>query len=320
MWKHFRQQYATLKRQTWWSSGSTLIEILFATAVLGLVMTSIVSVITLSVKNTAESKERSLSTKYSQDGMEFFRQQREALGWETFVGSFPQSGAVATYCLASIPANLSGLQAHECDDTEFVDSKDIFLREADVSVSQNGSRQEVNVTITVTWEGGNSPKKTTVVQKFAEDVIGSSEYTGFPSPVASPSPSSIATVEGESYSSSTTALTLVPADSGMAISSLVHTTKVCWNNVNFGTTPPTVLNVHNSYAPATSGAAIMIFRLEDSSLFAYFWATTPTANWQTYTTTTGTVANQNVTGVHQICMDVASVSGVGPNIDWIEFK
>jgi len=70
------------QRKRHFSAGTTLIEILVAAAILGLVMTSIVAVITLSVKNAAEAKERSLATKYSQEGMELFRRQKNVMGWE----------------------------------------------------------------------------------------------------------------------------------------------------------------------------------------------------------------------------------------------
>lgn len=180
-------QRLNLKRKL--SAGTTLVEILVAAAILGLVMTSIVSVITLSVKNLSEAKQRAIAVKYGQEGMEMFRRQRNAMGWETFsqtLDSDPTgAGGVLSYCLPSISAtnpvadttwfkNLTNGVCVTTDSADYIDttqtaSQQVFQRQADVTFEKAGATiTAVDVVVKVSWAEGDLNKETTVSEKFKD--------------------------------------------------------------------------------------------------------------------------------------------------------
>src|SRR5258708_7156731 len=136
--------------------GTTLIEILIATAILGLVMTSIVAIITLSIKDAAEAKEKAVAVKYGQEGMEFFRRERQNLGWESYVKTLQDDGAGSiSYCLPTIPADDAGFAAltpgacSTANANQYVDSRQIFQRQADIVVTNNGGVLSASVNVTI---------------------------------------------------------------------------------------------------------------------------------------------------------------------------
>ena len=53
------------------NTGSTLIEVIIAVGVVALVMITVVSIITVSVRDTVLAKSKLLGTRYTQEGMEF---------------------------------------------------------------------------------------------------------------------------------------------------------------------------------------------------------------------------------------------------------
>jgi type II secretory pathway pseudopilin PulG len=148
------------------NQGSTLIEIIVATGIVALVMTSVVAVVTVSVRNSAQAKAKGIATKYSQEAMEFFRRQRTQLGWESFVKVFQDDGSTIDYCLTAIPADsvaFETLQGGDCAPTAFVDSRNIFQRHAEVQVV---SSDQVNVTVQVTWLDGEVNRESHITQEF----------------------------------------------------------------------------------------------------------------------------------------------------------
>lgn len=94
--------------------GSSLIEVLIAIAVVGLVLTGVIAALTFSVKSTSESKYRSLATAKAQEAIELFRRERSRLGWNVFYTTV----AASFYCLDEIPSAEAGIvtKAGACGD------------------------------------------------------------------------------------------------------------------------------------------------------------------------------------------------------------
>jgi len=138
------------------SEGSSLIEILIATVVVGLVVTAIAVGMSHSVRNTAQSRYREVATKLAQDAQESFRRERNRLGWSQFVAVFDNP----VYCFDQIPdvfmeetlANVAG--ACGTGQTVSVNESNVaFYREVRVVINDADGTAEV--TVDMSWEDDN---------------------------------------------------------------------------------------------------------------------------------------------------------------------
>ena len=149
-------------------SGSTLIEVIIAVGIVALVLITIVSVITVSIRDTVLAKSKVLGTRYAQEGMEFFRRERNSLGWETFVSTIQAHGAVVTYCLPSsaITQTLPSLAVGVCNNTQFADPKNVFQR---AGVATIASPTQVNISVTVSWKDNSLSQTAQVAETFLKN-------------------------------------------------------------------------------------------------------------------------------------------------------
>lgn len=168
--------------------GATIIEILIATGVVGLVMTSAVATITVSLNATSIAKNKLTATKYNQEGVEYFRTQRNILGWETFVSLLNSP----TYCLATLPAidqgGIANLPARSCNASEFVDPQNVFQRNAQITQSSSGGENIVTISVAVTWSEGGRPQTSRATAELRNSVLSQFDVPVFiPTPVPLPS-------------------------------------------------------------------------------------------------------------------------------------
>lgn len=87
------------------NAGNTIIEILIATVVVGLILTSLAVSMTSSIQNSAEAQYRESGTRLAQDVMEVFRKDKNTLSWNSFYAT-PASG---TYCVPSSFSSITSL-------------------------------------------------------------------------------------------------------------------------------------------------------------------------------------------------------------------
>jgi type II secretory pathway pseudopilin PulG len=189
----------TRKIHTPKNAGQTIVEIVIAIGVVGLVMTTVVGAITVSLRNTSRAKAKALATKYTQEGIEYFRTQRNLLGWESFLEVLQQRKG-ANFCMATLPydmdnsyqlrgqpgnenvddqgkhvgqykdsnsglGGLSDLPNRACLPNEYVDAANIYQRRGTVVTSVSGGQDVVTVTITVTWiDGARTQTSTATVE------------------------------------------------------------------------------------------------------------------------------------------------------------
>lgn len=143
--------------------GSSMIEILIATGVVGLVMTAVASGLVLSVKNSAISKYKVLSATRAQEAMEVFRREKVLLGWAQFYESLSAN----TYCvntLASDSAQFKAMETGACSDGDFIAGTS-FTREALVNIT---SPDEIRVEIVVDWLDGDIQRNSNLIQEFKQ--------------------------------------------------------------------------------------------------------------------------------------------------------
>jgi len=146
-----------------WSPGQTIIEVLVATLIVSLVMTTIAAGMTFSVRSTAESKFRNLGSSLAQQGLETFRENRALLGWTRF----KEAVASGTFCINELPTTTAAfvaMTASDCTSGAVIAGTE-FTREALVDVQ---SETKVRVEISVKWYSGDIQKNVTVVQEFQQ--------------------------------------------------------------------------------------------------------------------------------------------------------
>ena len=89
------------------SAGQSILEVLFATTVVALVLAAILSTIIASLRNARTASEQSQSTSYAQETLEWLRRERDAYGWITFIESTVNVGETQAYCLGTLPRRFS---------------------------------------------------------------------------------------------------------------------------------------------------------------------------------------------------------------------
>src|SRR3989344_7941590 len=104
--------------------GQSLFEIIFVIAITALILTGVVSLSAVSVRNSDTSSNKTLSSKYLREATDFLRMQRDT-DWTSF--SARASDAGITWCLKDLvtwPA-LSGT----CATTDFISGTNNLFRE-----------------------------------------------------------------------------------------------------------------------------------------------------------------------------------------------
>lgn len=142
-------------------SGQTIIEVLIATLVVGMVLTAVAATLTVSVKNTAQSRYQEVARARAQSGLELFRRERNKLGWQTFQASLVSG----TYCINTLPDSsmaFDALSPGACGNGVAVIGTD-FTRDATVTVVSN---DEVKVDVLVKWIDGVLNKEVKLTQVF----------------------------------------------------------------------------------------------------------------------------------------------------------
>lgn len=150
---------STISRLMRRQAGQTVIEVLLATAVVGVVMTAIAIGLTLSVRNTSEARLRAYASVQGQQVMEVFRRERVINGW----GTFRSNLTTGDYCFNTLPSSLADFANHTGECTEGISSQGTeFRTNAEVIVGPDS----VAVTIRVSWIDGSRTPSVTLVQEF----------------------------------------------------------------------------------------------------------------------------------------------------------
>lgn len=132
-------------------TGQTLFELVIALGVGVLVVTSIVAVVTVSLRNANFAKNKTEATKYAQEALEWLRSEKE----RDWAGFYARSASPAYWCLQSLAWPQTSVQ---CVLNQTVTGAATFTREVTLrreDIDLDGSRDDVAVTATVSWtEGG----------------------------------------------------------------------------------------------------------------------------------------------------------------------
>ncbi|HBL51602.1 MAG TPA: hypothetical protein DDZ05_00045 [Candidatus Blackburnbacteria bacterium] len=125
--------------------GQGLFELVVAMGIGVLVMTSLVKLITVSIKNTTFAKNQSLATRYAQEGIEWIRGQRD-VSWSTLLTY--SLDANPTWCINTLNWNTHSV----CSSTI---SSTIFSRKLTLDKTSNSNVDLIEATVVVDWPDGN---------------------------------------------------------------------------------------------------------------------------------------------------------------------
>jgi Tfp pilus assembly protein PilV len=130
--------------------GQSLIEVVVAVGVMSLLLVSLLSLISLSIKNSRLAKDRTLAVQLAQEGVELMRAYRD-YSWSEF------NAAVGNVYV--LPLNWTvedGLSTPGCDETDFIIDA-FFSRCVELS---SGGIDGVEAGVTVSWQEGTQLKQT----------------------------------------------------------------------------------------------------------------------------------------------------------------
>lgn len=157
------QQASNKKMAT--QAGGSIIEILIATLIVATVITAIITGLSLSTKNTAEIRQRTLARQIAQEGLESFRSARQNWGWQDFFTEL--EGGDYCYAIESEAAEDSIPLTAECDGETPLAG--IGLTRT-VNITKNtgadASEEWLRVRVEVSWEDGDKTHQVEVAQTF----------------------------------------------------------------------------------------------------------------------------------------------------------
>lgn len=144
------------------NAGSTLIEVLVAILIVGIVLTAIATALSFSIKNNAQAEYRQTASSIAQDAIELFRQQRGALGWTAFEASIAEN---ATKCLSKGASTLSAMTS-SCTGNYVNTSPPVTFNRTIKRNDTTDNTKRVSIIVTVSWTDGNSTRNVEIPYDF----------------------------------------------------------------------------------------------------------------------------------------------------------
>lgn len=154
-----------MKQQSISQRGQSIIEVIFATVVVALVLVAVLSTILASLRNSRTSLEQTRATKHAEEVLEWIRQNRTALGWAVVTNGIANTGDSDTYCLTQVPSDWASLSSYGgvCERTDVILNSP-FRRELTLTRT---SETEFEAEVTLTWPGKTGDVTTTLQSIFA---------------------------------------------------------------------------------------------------------------------------------------------------------
>lgn len=149
-------------------SGQTLIEVIIAVGMVVLVLLTLVSALTLAVRNNQFAKDQVLARNRSREALEWLRSLRSQMEWNTFYNMISQDSPPVTYCLPTIPPDATtaiALENDECADTDVIPGTK-YVRSVTLGTP---TTDEINAMVTVTWTDGgkeHQSQSTVILRKW----------------------------------------------------------------------------------------------------------------------------------------------------------
>ena len=121
--------------------GTSIIEIIIATALISMAIIAALSLTNHSQKQNTYARGLAEASGYASQAADWIKTEKNTLGWETI-----DAQAAGDYCLNTIPADFSALSAGDCGATSFISGTN-FQRQITLTKSPG----TINIVITVSW-------------------------------------------------------------------------------------------------------------------------------------------------------------------------
>lgn len=125
--------------------GQTIFELVVVIGILALIITGVIAMVSVSIRNSGFSKQQSEAARFNQEATEYLRQQRD-IAWSNIFSKATGNGA--TYCMQSLNLSSPG----ECPPTQTIPNTG-FVRKAKLT-SQDANT--VLVEVEVSWKDSRS--------------------------------------------------------------------------------------------------------------------------------------------------------------------
>lgn len=148
--------YSNMKHQ----KGQTLIEVLIAITLIVMVLITLVSALTLGIRNNKFARDATQAKDRSREAIEWIRNARAQMEWDAFYDMINDDGSPVTYCLQSLPGNTAAtiaLSDQACGATSYIPTT-LFIRSATFTIV---SVTEITAVVTVTWTDGGKTHQST---------------------------------------------------------------------------------------------------------------------------------------------------------------
>jgi len=133
------------------TKGQSLYEVIIALGVMIIVIVSLLSLASNSVKNARLSRTRTLATRHSQETLEWLRNQRDQ-DWDDFYSQTNQN----IWCIISDPPSWeSPSKSGDCNTDDIIQGS-LFSREVEFSQIDANN---IKATVRVFWEGKDGYKE-----------------------------------------------------------------------------------------------------------------------------------------------------------------
>lgn len=136
--------------------GQSLFEVVVSLAVISVIIVSLVFLATSSIRNSTFSKNKTLSSRLTQEALEWLRGQRDT-SWTDFAAN---AQASPTYCLQSLEWTNIGA----CGAQEFV-TDTVLKRDLTLTVV---SANQIQAEVETSWEDSDGVHITRVVTDFTD--------------------------------------------------------------------------------------------------------------------------------------------------------
>ncbi len=140
------------------NKGQSLFEVVLAIAVITLIITAIASLAANSLRNAVYSRNKTLSTRYAQEAVEWLRGERD----QNFT-DFQTKSTTAKWCLVDLIWSLP----RSCGDEEKI-SGTTLKRELNFALITKSGKTVIEATVVVSWEDAQGLHETTTITYFTD--------------------------------------------------------------------------------------------------------------------------------------------------------
>ncbi|OGY10140.1 MAG: hypothetical protein A3A58_02445 [Candidatus Blackburnbacteria bacterium RIFCSPLOWO2_01_FULL_41_27] len=141
------------------SRGQSLFELIIAIGIGIIIVTAIVQLVTISVRNASFAKNKNEATRLAQQALEWLRTEKEK-DWAVF---YDRAGNPAYWCFPTL-----AWTAGQCGSSQTISGSTTFTRGATLDQEDVDGNDTSVVVVTVSWTEGGRTHQSSVTTQFGE--------------------------------------------------------------------------------------------------------------------------------------------------------